>query len=81
MMIKMSERNSTTELENAFSLFDCDADGLISFEDLKKVAEELGEDMTDEELKEMINGGANKGEQDGGVTQSGFSSILNRSNH
>ena len=29
MMIKMSERNSTTELENAFTLFDTDGDGLI----------------------------------------------------
>ena len=67
-MIKMSQKNSPAELENAFGLFDCDGDGLISFEDLKKVAVELGEDMTDEELKEMINGGANKGEQDGGVT-------------
>ena len=35
-----------------------------SFEDLKKVAEELGEDMTDEELREMLTG-ANKGGKDG----------------
>lgn len=35
MMIKMSERNSSAELENAFKLFDMDGDGLISFEDLK----------------------------------------------
>ena len=38
MMIKMSERNSTIELEAAFDLFDTDNDGLISFEDLRKVA-------------------------------------------
>ena len=81
MMIKMSERNSTTELENAFKLFDIDGDGLISFDDLKKVATELGEDMTDEELREMISNGATKGEKDGAVTSSGFYSILNRSNH
>ena len=80
-MIKMSERNSTTELENAFVLFDTDGDGVISFKDLKKVAEELGEDMTDEELREMISNGATKGgEKDGGVNQTGFYSILNRSN-
>ena len=65
MMIKMSERNSTQELENAFKLFDIDGDGLISFDDLKKVATELGEDMTDEELREMISNGATKGEKDG----------------
>ena len=35
--------------------------------------------MTDEELKEMI-GGANKGEKDGTVNQTGFFNILNKSN-
>ena len=40
-------------MENAFDLFDLDEDGKISFSDLKKVATDLGEDMTDEELKEM----------------------------
>ena len=75
----MSERNSTTELENAFSLFDTDGDKLISFEDLKTVALELGEDMTDEELKEMI-AGANKGDKDGTVNPTGFYNILNKSN-
>ena len=66
-------------MENAFALFDTDGDGQISFEDLKAVATELGEDMTDEELKEMIAGG-NKGVADGSVSQSGFFNILNKSN-
>jgi Ca2+-binding EF-hand superfamily protein len=34
---------------------------------LRTVARELNEDMTDEELREMI-AGANKGEKDGAVT-------------
>ena len=58
----MSEKDSAQELENAFELFDVDNDGHISFDDLKMVAQELGEDMTDEELKEMI-AGANKGDR------------------
>ena len=66
MITKMSEKDAATELEKAFELFDVDQDGQISFDDLKVVAQELGEDMTDEELKEMI-GGANKGEKDGTV--------------
>jgi len=45
---------------------DTDGDGVISFDDLKAVATELGEDMTDEELREMIAGG-NKGDKDGVV--------------
>jgi|TARA_B110001450_G_C17181836_1_gene303744 Ca2+-binding EF-hand superfamily protein len=79
MITKMSEKDSAQELENAFELFDVDNDGHISFEDLKMVASELGEDMTDEELKEMI-AGANKGDREGTVNQSGFFNILNKSN-
>ena len=79
MITKMSEKDAATELEKAFELFDVDQDGQISFDDLKVVAQELGEDMTDEEIKEMI-GGANKGEKDGTVNQTGFFNILNKSN-
>ena len=79
MITKMSEKDSAQELENAFELFDVDNDGHISFNDLKMVAQELGEDMTDEELKEMI-AGANKGDREGTVNQSGFFNILNKSN-
>ena len=79
MITKMSEKDSAQELEKAFELFDADKDGFISFEDLKAVAMELGEDMTDEELKEMI-AGANKGDKDGHVNTTGFFNILNKSN-
>ena len=79
MITKMSEKDSSVELENAFALFDYDKDGQISFEDLRQVAIELGEDMTDEELKEMI-AGANKGDREGFVNQNGFFNILNKSN-
>jgi centrin-1 len=52
---------------------------MISFKDLKMVATELGENMTDEELREMI-AGANKGDREGTVNQTGFFNILNKSN-
>ena len=79
MITKMSQKDSAQELENAFKLFDIDGDMEINFSDLKKVAIELGEDMTDEELREMI-AGANKGDRDGSVNQTGFFNILNKSN-
>ena len=66
-------------MENAFELFDLDKNGEISFPELKRVAEDLGEDMTDEELREMI-AGANKGDKYGTVNKTGFFNILNKSN-
>ena len=56
MMKKMSETESKDLLDEAFALFDKDGDGEITFDDLKAVAEELNEAMTDEELLEMLEG-------------------------
>ena len=56
-----------------------DGDGFISFDELQQVAMDLGEDMTDEELREMI-AGANKGNKEGKVNRIGFFNILNKSN-
>ena len=48
---KMGDRDSPEEIRRVFKLFDDDETGKISFRNLKRVARELGENMTDEELQ------------------------------
>jgi len=49
----------------------------IDFNDLKRIAKELGETMSDDELREMIFE-ANKADRDGTVERKDFLSILNK---
>ncbi|NXA23576.1 CETN2 protein, partial [Ibidorhyncha struthersii] len=55
MTQKMAEPCLEKEILKAFKVFDCDSTGKISFENIKVVAGEVGEDIMDEELQEMIN--------------------------
>jgi centrin-2/centrin-1 len=78
MTIKMSERDSKEEILKAFKLFDDDDTGKISFNNLKRVAKELGETLTDEELQEMIDEADKDG--DGEVSESEFLRIMKKTN-
>merc|ERR1719326_1379632 len=51
---RMPDKNSREEINKVFALFDEDETGKISFKNLKNISAELGESLTDEELKEMI---------------------------
>merc|ERR1712144_157933 len=50
----ISERDPRDEILRAFALFDADDKGMITLEDLRRVARELGEGLEDEELVAMI---------------------------
>jgi centrin-1 len=52
---KMGEKDSREDIEKVFKLFDDDNTKKISFRNLCRVAEELGETIDDEELQDMIN--------------------------
>ena len=52
---KILERDPREEIDRAFELFDADKKGFIDFEDLRRVAAELGETgLEEEELRAMI---------------------------
>ncbi|XP_064507549.1 uncharacterized protein LOC135412695 [Pseudopipra pipra] len=76
MTQKMSEKDSQEEILKAFRLFDDDGTGKISFKNLKRVAKELGENLTDEELQEMIDEADRDG--DGEVSEQEFLRIMKK---
>jgi len=76
MAVKMSEKDTKEEILKAFKLFDDDDTGKISFENLRRVSKELGENLTDEELQEMIDEADRDG--DGQVDQDEFLRIMKK---
>nr|XP_004654880.1 centrin-1 [Jaculus jaculus] len=78
MTQKMAEKDTKEEILKAFRLFDDDATGKISFRNLKRVAQELGENLTDEELQEMIDEADRDG--DGEVSEEEFLKIMKKTN-
>ena len=54
MAKRFTEKDTNDEIMKAFQLFDSNQNGGINFDDLKRVAKELGENISDDELKEMI---------------------------
>eukprot|EP00811_Abedinium_folium_P024474 NODE_34397_length_258_cov_5.755725.p3 GENE.NODE_34397_length_258_cov_5.755725~~NODE_34397_length_258_cov_5.755725.p3 ORF type:complete len:81 (+),score=36.55 NODE_34397_length_258_cov_5.755725:3-245(+) len=78
MTFKILNRDPKEEILKAFKLFDDDNTKKISFRNLKRVAKELGERMTDEELQEMIDEADRDG--DGEVNEEEFLRIMKKTN-
>ena len=78
MTTKLLNRDPMEEIKKAFKLFDDDNTGKITFKNLKRVAKELGEKITDEELQEMIDEADRDG--DGEVNEDDFIRIMKKTN-
>ncbi|KAI9334881.1 hypothetical protein BDR26DRAFT_866305, partial [Obelidium mucronatum] len=54
MAVKLSQKDETAEIKASFALFDVDKRGKIGMRELRKVAKELGDTLTDEDVLMMI---------------------------
>merc|ERR1712216_173341 len=73
---KPSAQDPQDELLRGFAMFDTDMTGDISFRNLKRVARELGENMGDEELQEMLDEADSDG--DGKINEAEFLRIFTK---
>jgi centrin-3 len=71
---KMAHREPLEELRKAFALLDDDHTGKINLKNLRRVARELGESMTDDELQAMID--EFDTDHDGQISEAEFIAIM-----
>ena len=74
MKQKIQDRDPVEETLKAFKLFDEDNTGKISLRNLRRVARELGENLSDEELTAMIDEFDKDG--DGEINEQEFLGIM-----
>ena len=74
MTQKIRNRDPMEEILKAFKLFDEDNSGRISLRNLKRVARELGENLSDDELQAMID--EFDKDQDGEISEQEFLNIM-----
>merc|ERR550525_1831087 len=71
---QMLDRDPDEEIFKAFSLFDDDNSGKISLKNLRRVARELGENLSDEEIQAMID--EFDKDEDGEINEEEFAAIM-----
>ena len=74
MTTKIGDRDPVEEILKAFKLFDEDSTGRISLRNLRRVARELGENLSDDELQAMIDEFDKDG--DGEISENEFLAIM-----
>ena len=78
MTARMSDKDTREDISKVFRLFDDDNTGTITLRNLRRVARELGETMTDEEIQEMIDEADRDG--DGEISEEEFMRIMKKTN-
>ena len=76
MTKRVNDKDSRANVNKIFALFDDERTGFISIKNLRRVAQELGENISEEELQELINRADT--DHDGLVVEEEFYTILTR---
>merc|ERR1711937_401804 len=76
MTAKLSDRNTREEIDRVFNLFDKDRNGTFEGDELSKVCKELGEDMPEEDVREVI--GRMDVDGDGAVGLDDFYAVITK---
>merc|ERR1711898_74210 len=71
---KMNQKDGKEEIMKGFKLFDDDNSGKISMKNFKRVAKELGENLSDKELEEIIAEADADG--DGEINEAEFLAVM-----
>jgi centrin-1 len=74
MTARLTNKTPRADIERVFKLFDADRTGEISLDNLKRVAGELGEEVSNEELQEMVM--RNDVDKDGAWTLDDFYAVM-----
>ena len=74
MTARLTNKTPRADIERVFKLFDNDRTGEISLDNLKRVASELGEEVSNEELQEMVQ--RNDVDKDGAWTLDDFYAVM-----
>mmetsp|Transcript_113972 Transcript_113972/g.300908 ORF Transcript_113972/g.300908 Transcript_113972/m.300908 type:complete len:182 (-) Transcript_113972:76-621(-) len=74
MAARYAAQDPMDEIKKAFELFDEDKRGKISFKNLKRITRDLGEKLTDDELRGMID--EFDADQDGEINEDEFIAIM-----
>merc|ERR1711937_1014745 len=76
MAEKMNQKDGKEEMMKGFKLFDDDNTGKISFKNFQRVAKELGENLSDAELKEILAEPDEDG--DGEINEAEFLAVMEK---
>ena len=74
----LPKRDSKEEIFKVFKLFDEDGSGKISFKNLRKIALEVGENLTDEEIKDMLSEADRSTHQEGLIDFEDFYKVMKK---